>query len=385
MSIKFIVKIVLLLASMLTILANAIIAPALPEIKNAFASTRNIEIVSKLLMTLPALTIVFFASAIGKLVDNIGCIKVLMVSLLIYGIAGTSGFWLPSLPLILIGRFLLGFGVAGIMTSVTTLIGSYYIGTERQEIISWQGAFIGFGGMIFITLAGFLTDQHWRWPFLVYAFAFLPLVLVFKFLKEPQKLSNSVNMTNEIELIASKKTLYLIYFSAFIGIAIFYILPLQIPFYLKRISDVSNSMSGVAIGVLTIAQAFSSFFYKNVKAKFSYIAIYCFSFGIMAIGFGIISFSAVYWQVIIGLIVSGIGTAWLMPNANLWLMTITPETSRGKYIGQLTTFIFLGQFMSPILVQLIQAGFGLRHTFLMLSFLLVGLVICYLLIIKNNK
>lgn len=372
-----IIKSILLLASMLTILANAIIAPALPEIKNAFASINNIEIISKLLMTLPALTIAVFASSIGSLLDKVGKVKILLASLLLFSIAGISGFWLPNLPLILVGRFLLGFGVAGIMTSVTTLIGDFYKGEERQEFISWQGAFMGFGGLLFITLAGFLADQNWRFPFLVYAFALIPLLLASKYLKEPITLKKmeTIDVVNQGSI--NKKTLYSIYFSAFIGIALFYILPLQIPFYLKTFSTVSNSMSGFAIGALTTAQAISSFFYKNLKSKFSYKTIYSYSFTVMAIGFALIGFGTNYWQIIFGLVISGIGTAWLMPNANLWLMAVTPENSRGKFIGQLTTFIFLGQFMSPILVQPIQVEFGIKNTFLILSSFLIALVIYY--------
>ena len=78
------IKITLLLSSMMTILANAIIAPALPEINKAFAKLENAELLSKLLMTLPALTIAIFASVIGNYIDKIGRLKILFVSLFLF-------------------------------------------------------------------------------------------------------------------------------------------------------------------------------------------------------------------------------------------------------------------------------------------------------------
>ncbi len=81
---KKLLETTLLLASMLTILANAVIAPSLPLISSTFKDVKNVEILTKLLLTLPALTIAIVAPMAGRLVDSIGRIKVLIVSLLVY-------------------------------------------------------------------------------------------------------------------------------------------------------------------------------------------------------------------------------------------------------------------------------------------------------------
>ena len=378
------IKVTLLLASMMTILANAIIAPALPEINKAFASEPNAEILSKLLMTLPALTIAIFASTIGTLIDKFGRIKILYISLFLFATAGTSGLWLNSLPQILIGRFFLGFGVAGIMTASTTLIGDYFKGNDRNQFISLQGAFTGFGGLLFITLAGYLTDISWRLPFAIYGFSILVLILGYSYLIEPTKEPIAINSATSVLPHQNKKAIYTIYATAFIGIILFYILPLQIPFYIKTLGNVTNSMSGWAIGALTTSQAVASFFYGRLKAKFHYITIYGVCFSIMAMGYALISFGSSYFCILIGLIISGIGVAWLMPNATLWLMAVTPESERGKYIGKLTTFIFLGQFTSPIVVQPLQSALGLQNTFLALSVFLMLLAAGYFVVTINK-
>lgn len=154
-------EITLLLASMLTILANAIIAPSLPLISNAFKDIAKAEILTKLMLTLPALTIAIVAPFTGRLLDKVGRIKVLYISLLIYLLAGTSGYWLGNLFLILTGRIVFGHGVAGIMTVATTLIGDYFTGAKREHFMGLQGAFVALGGLLFITAAGVLTEINW--------------------------------------------------------------------------------------------------------------------------------------------------------------------------------------------------------------------------------
>ena len=158
-------EITLLLASMLTMLANAIIAPSLPAISNAFNTIEDIEALTKLMLTLPALTIAIISPIAGRIIDTHGRIKVLIISLIIYALAGTSGYWLNDIYFILIGRVILGIGVAGIMTTSTTLVGDYFEGKKREHFMGLQGAFNALGGLLFIPTAGYLADLNWHYTF----------------------------------------------------------------------------------------------------------------------------------------------------------------------------------------------------------------------------
>jgi MFS family permease len=64
-----------------------------------------------------------------------------------------------------------------------------------------------------------------------------------------------------------------------------------------------------------------------------------------------------------------------MPNMTVWLSGAVPNTVRGKALGWLSTSMFLGQFLSPIVTQPLTKSFGLGGTYaLMGSFLtIVGL------------
>ena len=359
-------EITLLLASALTILANAIVAPALPQISAAFSDVKNAEILTKLMLTLPALIIAVAAPITGKLLEKYGRIKVLVVSLVIYAIAGTSGFWLDSLFTILIGRSIFGLGVAGVMTVATTLIGDYFTGEKREQFMGLQGAFIALGGLVFITTAGVLTDIDWRLTFLVYGFAIVVLILVPIALYEPEvEKHKKQHATSTKEKVSSAAWIAIV--TAFIITVFFYVIPVQIPYYLSTFEGVTGNKIGLALGALTLAQAIASFSYKRVKQNFNYVSIFTIGFIPMAIGFAIIGFSTLYWQVIVGILFCGLGVGLMMPNANLWIINLVPPHARGKFVGGITTATFLGMFLSPVIVEPIQKGVGMNNSFYVLA------------------
>ncbi len=375
-------EVTLLLASALTILANAIIAPALPQISNAFSQFPNAEILTKLMLTLPALIIAVTAPIAGRLMDRIGRIKVLIGSLIIYLLAGTSGYWLGSLYAILVGRVIFGFGVAGVMTVATTLIGDYFSGAKREQFMGLQGAFIALGGLVFITVAGILTDINWRLTFWVYGFSVVVLILVPIALYEPKvEKEDSARSSDDNQIVP--KSVWLAIVSAFIVTINFYIIPVQIPYFLQRIDGITGNMIGLALGSLTLAQAIGSFSYKRVKQKFDYVSIFSLGFAPMAVGFSIIGFSSEYWHVIAGVLFCGLGVGLMMPNANLWVINLVPVKFRGKYVGGITTATFLGMFFSPVMIQPVQDAFGINMSFTILGFSMLVFSLLYLVIRKT--
>lgn len=98
----------LLLASMLTIMAGATISPALPAIQREFANAPNAGVLVGLVLTMHGLFIAVGSPIIGALADRYGRRWLLLVSTVVYALAGGSGFVLDSLIAILAGRAVLG-------------------------------------------------------------------------------------------------------------------------------------------------------------------------------------------------------------------------------------------------------------------------------------
>lgn len=386
-------RITLLLASMLTVMASATIAPSLPAMLKHFETVPNSAYWVRLVLTLPALFIAISAPILGILVDRLGRKPLLFTALIVYGVAGSSGLWLTSLDTIIIGRALLGISVAGITISSTALIADYYVGETRGKFLGLQAAFSSLGGVIFLPLGGWLADTGWRNPFLIYFVALLIVPAVLLFLPEPprQEVSQdlgqaSIPNSNNSPDHAGRLPyviIYLTYGAAILSQMAFYTIPVQIPFYLKNLFQSSASQSGLAIAICTLGSAISSFQYQRIKTKLTFFSIYSIALSSMALGFALISFGGSLAVIALGLAFVGLGLGLIMPNMNVCLTSATPVNMRGRVLGGLTTSMFLGQFLSPLASQPLSVAIGLDRTYGLAGIAMVILAIAFIVLLWN--
>lgn len=378
MKISIWLKTTLLLISMMTMMAGAVVAPSLPLIAQNFSGVNGVELLTRLVITLPAIFIAFTAPIIGILIDKYGRKNILLISMILYGISGTSGYFLNDLYSILVGRAFLGLAVAGVMTVSITLIGDYFKGEERNKFMGLQGAFMGLGGVFFISLSGILADINWNIPFLIYLFSFVMLPFAILFLYEPNpETTESIDLKEESKTDYSKLVEWVIYFTVFISIVFFYMIPVQIPFLLKGIPGLSNAQVGYAISAATITSAIIAMNYNRIKKRLIFTSIFSVAFFFMAIGYIIISYSEFYFQFLIGLATTGFGTGLIMPSGSLWIMKLAPAHMRGRMVGRVSTSMFLGMFFSPIIFQPIINNSSVSGAFFVAAMSLVILSVVF--------
>lgn len=380
------IKTTLLLTSTLTVMSGATIAPSLPAMQSYFADIDNSALLVRLVLTIPALFIAIGGMFAGQLVDRLGRKPLLLTTTFIYGLAGASGFVLNSLGAILFGRALLGLSVAGVMTSVTTLIADYYQGQQRANFMGLQAAFMGLGGVVFLSVGGFVADLNWRYPFLIYLSAWAILIAIALNLYEPQR--STILETDDFAAESHRipfPVLAMIYGIALFYMVTFYLIPVQLPFYLQSLGNESASASGLAIAASTLASSISSLRYGFVKQRLGFVEIVVLAFGIAAVGYVAIGFSGSYNLVLLSLIVVGFGFGLLMPNLNVWLASIVPDNLRGRALGGLTTFFFLGQFLSPIVSQPISNTLDLGQTYIIAGIALALLSLAFLALNRQIK
>jgi MFS family permease len=354
----------LLSASALTIMAAATLSPALPAIEGHFANTPQVALLTRLVVTLPALWIALCAPLAGVIADRWGRRPLLLGSILLYGVAGMSGLAFDSLHAILAGRALLGIAVAGIMTAVTALAGDYYGGCARERYMGLQAAFTGFGGLLFLAAGGVLAEWHWRAPFAVYALAFLIWPLVLWHLAEPPPAVPAPGGgASSAQAEAVPGALALLLAAAVLNSAAFYLVPTQLPFHLLSFGVDAPSRTGLAIGTMTLVSALSALAYSRLRPRLGLTGTFAFGFGLMGAGFGLLSQATAFAQLTLALAAVGCGLGTVMPSLMSTAVWLAPQALRGRIAGLLTTAIFLGHFLSPLLSQPLIAQLGFAATF----------------------
>jgi MFS family permease len=371
-------KLTLLLASSLTVMSGATVAPSLPAMKQQFESAiADADLrttLVKLVITLPALFIVIGSPIAGLVVDRFGRKPLLLITAVLYGFAGSSGLFLESLPAILVGRAFLGLAVSGVMVSATTLIADYYSGAARAAFMGLQAGFMGLGGVLFLTLGGALAQQNWHYPFGIYLFAWLIVPLIFLFILEPDRTPAhpAINAASEMtKPSAPIGVMAIVYGLTTISQIAFYLIPVQLPFFLDNLVKASPSQSGMAIALCTLFSAMASVSYGKLKQKMEFVTFLPIIFGLMGIGYLLIGQSSIWAQVLVGLAISGMGLGILMPNMSVWLSSAVPDAMRGRALGGLSTAMFLGQFLSPIVTQPLTKSVGLGGVYAVMGGALV--------------
>ena len=382
---RTLVKAVLLSGSSLTIMSGAIISPSLPAMLDHFSDIPYAEYLVRLVLTLPALFIALVSPVSGLIIDRFGRKFVLLAGLFLYGIAGTSAVFLDSLHHILITRAFLGIAVAAIMTTITTLIADYYDGTTRANVMGLQAASIGIGGMIYLTTGGLLAEIVWNAPFIIYIASLILIPLTLVAIYEPVVRNNlssaeiEIRYTNDRrELIKVLPLLLGIYLLMFLVQLIFYTVPTQLPFYLRALTGANAIKIGIAIASSTLFSAIASYMYGRISIRISYMQIVIISLFLTGSGFTIISYSTTYYHVLIGLFFSGLGVGLFMPNVTMWLSVIAPAAYRGRALGGLTASIFIGHFLSLIIIQPFITNFGFIHTFFFIGLIQIGIAFLFL-------
>ncbi|MGZ3458670.1 MAG: MFS transporter, partial [Archangium sp.] len=283
----------LLLVSMMTIMASAAISPSLPRLRLAFEDVQGIDLWVRLVVSLPALFTAVGAPLAGVLIDRFGRKRLLVAAVALYGVAGALPGLLSSLPLILVCRAFLGLSVGGVMTTATALITDYYAGSERGVVLGRQAAFMGVGGLVFLLGGGLLADIHWRAPFAVYLYAFLLLPLILLFISEPEAKRGAVGGgAGRVPL--PWRTLWQVYGLALVGMMIFYLIPVQLPFLLRRLGVGSSALAGLAVGVSTVVGSAVSLRYARVRQVLGYRGIMSVLFACMALGYVLVSLAQSY-------------------------------------------------------------------------------------------
>lgn len=377
----------ILLGSTLSVMQGALITPALTTIAEHFKDTENIVFLSKLIIAIPPIFIAIFSPIAGTLFEKFGRKKILILSSILYGIAGSSGFFADSIYLILAGRALLGVSIAGLMTGFMIIIGDLFPDKlQMNKFIGLQGALMSFGGVFYLLIGQGMVNVSWNLPFLAYLFSILIAIGLLLFLQEtksntPAPFDEQVYKENIFKNKFAK-----IHFTA-VGLMITYLMvPTQIPFILSEISGTTNPNVGIFISIWILFSSITSIFYSKIRLKFNYNQAYSISFVLWSFGYFLIFFANNYVFVILGLIFSGIGNGLAIPNVKAQMLDFAGINQRTKQSGLLSMSLYIGQFLSPILVEPFIRFIDIKAPFLVFAVLLfiVGFGISFNKI-KNAK
>jgi MFS family permease len=357
-------------SSMITIIATTVIAASLPYMAEAYASASDSRFLVNIALTLPALSVALFGPVAGMVIDRWGRKRLFVAAMILYGVSGTAGSYLPSLSAILISRFILGISVAAITTCATALIADYASERKLGSLMGRQSLFKALGNVVFVSLGGVLAGHHWRLPFLLYAVSLLILPGVVFSISEPPSTHRSPSPTGSptppptsADTIPIARTFF-VYSLGFINMVVYFMVPVYLPFHLRSFPNNSSAKLGGLLSLVGLSWGISSSLYHRVRRSLSFEQIMIVALGCMGVSDLLLGLASGYSLVIPALVIAGIGLGAIVPNLNAWLLSFTPPARKGRALGGLAFFVFLGQFASPIFTRPLSNSLGFARSYL---------------------
>lgn len=356
----------LLLAASLTTMANATISPALPGIERLFADAPNAALLTRLLVPAPSLSVALLAPLAGFAADRVGRRMMLLAGVVLFVIAGCAGLVLPDLPSIFASRLVLGIAVALIMTAQTVLIGDYFTGDDRNALTGLQISARNFGGLVFISLAGWAATLSPRLPFAIYGLAAVFLPLMWLAIVEPSRIAAKTDAPPADAYdghLSWRSLLTALVVLQGVTNMIFFLMPTQISFFLEAQGYESAIMTGTVLGLLMISGGCSALLYRRIRRVIGSAGIFAAGYAAMALGFLLLSRSASTLPLFAAALLIGAGYALVSPSFVAMALDLAPQRSRGLAGGILTASIFIGQFCSPLASTPLIAAYGYSDLF----------------------
>ncbi len=358
----YLVKYAVLSISLLIIITASTVSPALGEISKDFPMATDNTI--KLILTLPSFVIVPISLFISRFSNKFSKRKLIVLGLIIFLFGGIGGGLAPNIISILIFRGILGIGM-GILTPFTTsLIGDFYDGDERREMMGYSNAVSNLGGIIAALLAGWLAIYNWRYVFGIYSLALIVLILVIIGLPEPPKRRED----NKRKVFLNLNVIYIAILAFLLNVA-FYGVVTNISLFITNEGMGNSGYSGIAMSSLTLAGFLSGILLDRISdilKKFKCTV----GMGFMALGYFILSKSYIIPTVLIGTFMIGFGLGILKPLLFLNVTKVTPKFSNAFALSIVNSAILLGKFTSPYILDLVGEFLGntdLRFIFSLVS------------------
>ncbi|MFJ7773358.1 MFS transporter [Streptomyces sp. NPDC097107] len=342
---------VLLLASTLTVMAGAVIAPVLEVIRGDLGLSGT---AAGMILTAHGLSIAVTSPVVGWLIDRWGVRVPLATGLLLYGAAGGAGAFLSSYPALIATRIAFGVGAAAVFAGTTVALLSYYQGAQRDTVMGWRSTAISLGGVIWPLLAGAIGGLSWHAPFAIYLIG-VPLGLLALLALPRTDPAPAMDGTGDggeriLPLLMRRPALLGYYGLLIVASLLLYGLAVFNPFRLAEIGIEKPFLVALISTTASVTMSLVGLWYAKLRAALGYGPLLRITAVCWTLAFALLGLTGHAALVVVGNGLFGLGMGILMPAVTVLIGDTAPPALRGQATALSGTASFAGQFCSPLIL-----------------------------------
>jgi MFS family permease len=341
----------------------------MPLLFSHFAAQPHAQLLVPMIITIPAASMALLAPLAWMVGDRLSRRRLLIAATALYAGFGLLPVMLDDLYAILLARLVMGIADAFILTTANALIGDYFTGEARSKWLAVQSGIGSILSTLIVLGAGLLGTLGWYGPIYLYALAIPVFIGLCLFTAEPATRRRVDSVAGEEAVAFPRRKMAAIGLITLASAILYFLEPLQISQVFSQLGLTSSSQIGIATAVAGIGVPLGAWLYgRNARQRvdrqfFLFYAIF---------GLGLL-FIAVAHNPLAGVaaaFVAQVGNGMLIPLMLAWMMKALPAPHRATGIGIWHTFFFLGMFISPVLMTLLNGMTGSMQDSLLLFALL---------------
>lgn len=368
--------------TLMAVLGSSSISPAFPEVREQFGVSVGQVGLLITVFTLPGVFLTFFA---GALSDRFGRKRILIPSLLVFGIAGGACVLAPNFETLLLLRILQGVGAASLGALNVTLVGDLFSGRERTTALGYNSSVLNVGTASYPAIGGALAAFGWYYPFALPLLAIPVALLVLFSLNNPeprndQELKEKAQSVWErakdglvVGLFANTFVVFVILFGALIA---------YLPSFMSERFGSGSLFIGVVLASTSVTAAFTSTQAGRLADHFSGKALIRTSYLLYAVSLCLVPLVPSVWLLFVPTVLFGVAQTLNLPNAFSLLNEAAPTENRGAFISLNSTILRLGQTLGPVLMLAATLPFGLGGAYLLATALAAAMFLVTFALIR---
>ena len=354
---------VLMVAGCLSSAAGAVVAPVFPDLVEQFGLSSRW---AGVLVSTHTLTTALASLVFGLLASRLGSVRILIAGLVGYGIFGSLGAMAHGFWGILLSRALVGVASGGIGAGSIGILSNLYDGEARTRMMGYATSALATATVIFPILGGWLGLYHWRWAFVLYGLG-LPAALAGLWIlpKGRRRKASGIPQTEGIGDILKQGQVLLILLALATASAIFYVVVVYAPLYLKEAIDASSLLNGFVLAARSVGAAvIAAVGAAKVSNRLGSGGAIAAGFMLMAVSLATIPNVLSPPMMLLAGLLFGLGFGLVMPNFYSALADLSPDSQRSGVLAIGTGCASLGQFISPFIFGPVWASAGTDVFFL---------------------
>lgn len=349
--------------TLMAVLGAATITPAFPMM------ARELNIPAQdvgSLITIFTIPGVLLTPVLGMLADRWGRKKILIPSLMLFGIAGGVCALARDFDLLLILRFFQGIGAASIAFLNVTLISDLYSNRWRTAAMGYNASVLSMGTASYPALGGALAMFGWYYPFLLPIVAIPVGFFAMRCLKNPEPrntqsiksylrgVGRSIKNRQTVALFIAGTVTFLVLYGSYLT---------YFPFMIASSFGASPLVIGMVMASTSLSTAFTASRMGKLIKNHSEKTLLKTSFILYALALVIIPLVPNIGLLLIPTIILGLAHGLNMPNLYALLARLAPMKHRAAFMSINGTVLRLGQTLGPVLMGAVSILWGISGAF----------------------